>query len=125
MCINHEFIIHRGALVFAKYKNLFYIGFIMVTIKDVVDAMRNCVDPELGANIVDIGLIYGIDIKDGKDVKVKLTMTSAMCPVTSIILADVQLRLKALPDVGNVDLDLVWDPMWSPEMMSDDLKSMR
>ncbi|MGC8651949.1 MAG: metal-sulfur cluster assembly factor [Candidatus Micrarchaeia archaeon] len=96
----------------------------MITIKDVVDALRNCVDPELGASIVDMGLIYGIDIKDGKDVKVKLTMTSPMCPVTSIILADVQLRLKALPGVGNVDLDLVWDPMWTTEMMSDDLKSM-
>ncbi|MGC8669829.1 MAG: metal-sulfur cluster assembly factor [Candidatus Micrarchaeia archaeon] len=97
----------------------------MVMIKDVVEALRNCVDPELGANIVDIGLIYGIEINEGKDIKVRITMTSAMCPVTSIILADVQLRLKALPGVDNVDIELVWDPMWNPEMMSDELKSMR
>ncbi|MGC8495782.1 MAG: metal-sulfur cluster assembly factor [Candidatus Micrarchaeia archaeon] len=96
----------------------------MVTIKEVVEALKGCADPELGASIVDIGLIYGIEIK-GNDVKVKLTMTSAMCPVTSIIMADAQLRLKAIPGIGNVELELVWDPMWNPEMMSDELKYSR
>lgn len=87
-----------------------------------VQALSMCLDPELGANVVDIGLIQGINIAENNDVKVTLTMTSAMCPVTSIILADVQLRLEALPGIGKVDVDLVWDPMWSPEMMSDELK---
>ncbi len=94
----------------------------MLTKKEVVQALSMCQDPELGANIVEIGLIQGINIMDNNDVKVTLTMTSAMCPVTSIILADVQLRLEALPGIGKVDVDLVWDPMWSPEMMSDELK---
>ena len=93
----------------------------MVTKKEVVQALSMCQDPELGANIVDIGLVQGINIANS-DVKVTMTMTSAMCPVTSIILADVQLRLEAMAGIGKVDVELVWDPMWSPEMMSDELK---
>lgn len=93
----------------------------MVTLNDVVGALSQCKDPELDANIVDIGLVYGVRVT-GADVRITMTMTSAMCPVTGIILADVQLRVEALPGIGKVDVDLVWDPMWSPEMMSDDLK---
>ena len=94
----------------------------MVNIEEVVNALRQCKDPELDANIVDIGLIQNITIKDGKDIKVKITMTPPMCPVTSLILADVQLRLEALKTGGAVEIDLSWDPLWNPDMMSDDLK---
>jgi len=94
----------------------------MVATNDVITVLSQCLDPELGANIVDIGLIYGIKIKEDKDVKLTLTMTSPMCPVTSIIMADAQLRLEALQGVGKVELELVWDPLWSPEMMSEELK---
>ncbi|MCL4411088.1 iron-sulfur cluster assembly protein, partial [Candidatus Marsarchaeota archaeon] len=62
----------------------------MLTKKDVVEVLMGCKDPELDADIVNLGLIYGISVSDGKDVKVTLTMTSAMCPVTSLILADAQ-----------------------------------
>jgi len=94
----------------------------MVTINDIVQALCDCKDPELDANIVDIGLIYGVSIKDGRDVRITLTMTSPMCPVTSIILADAQLRLETIPSIGKVEMELVWDPLWSPDMMSDELK---
>ncbi|MDE1811001.1 MAG: DUF59 domain-containing protein [Candidatus Micrarchaeota archaeon] len=94
----------------------------MASIGEVISALHHCNDPELGANIVDIGLIYNVKIAEQKDVKVTLTMTSPMCPVTSIIMADVQLRLEAVPGVGRVEIELVWDPLWSPDMMSDDLK---
>jgi metal-sulfur cluster biosynthetic enzyme len=93
----------------------------MPTLNEVVEALKQCKDPELDANIVDLGLIYGIKMTDG-GVKVTLTMTSAMCPVTSLILADAQLRLEAVPGIGKVELELVWDPMWSPDMMSDEIK---
>lgn len=93
----------------------------MVDVTDVVGALKQCKDPELDANIVDLGLIYGIKLT-GNDVKVVMTMTSAMCPVTSLILADAQLRLEALQGIGKVELELVWDPMWSPDMMSDEIK---
>lgn len=94
----------------------------MTTVGEVISALHNCNDPELGANIVEIGLIYNVRIADGKDVKVTLTMTSPMCPVTSIIMADVQLRLEAIQGIGKVEIELVWDPLWSPDMMSDELK---
>lgn len=93
----------------------------MVTVKEVVTALEGCVDPELGQNIVDIGLIYNINIKES-DVKLTLTMTSPMCPVTSIIMADAQLRIEAIGGIGKVDLELVWDPLWSPDMMEESLK---
>ncbi|MCL4388900.1 MAG: iron-sulfur cluster assembly protein [Candidatus Marsarchaeota archaeon] len=94
----------------------------MVSKEQIVEALRECKDPELDANIVDIGLLYGISIDSSNNIKLTLTMTSPMCPVTSIILADVQLRLEKLDGVGKVEMDLVWDPLWSPDMMSDELK---
>lgn len=90
--------------------------------EEAVKMLSQCVDPEMGSDIVNLGLIYGIKIDNEKDIKVTLTMTSPMCPVISIILADVQLRLQSIANVGNVDIELVWDPLWNPEMMSDDLK---
>ncbi len=94
----------------------------MLTVDDVVSALSKCKDPELDANIVEIGLIQGIRITEGKNVRVKLTMTSPMCPVISLILADVQLRLKDIIGEGEVEVELSWDPMWNPEMMDDNLK---
>ncbi len=94
----------------------------MVVLSQIVEALKGCLDPELNANIVDIGLIYGISIIDNKSIKLTLTMTSPMCPVTSIIMADAQLRVEAIEGVEKAELDLVWDPLWSPEMMSDELK---
>ncbi|MHB1830128.1 MAG: metal-sulfur cluster assembly factor [Candidatus Micrarchaeaceae archaeon] len=93
-----------------------------ITTAEVITALKGCVDPEIGLNIVDLGLIQGIKIDEGNNVKVTLTMTSPMCPVTSVILADVQLRIEHLHDAGNVDIDLVWDPAWNPEMISDEAR---
>ncbi len=94
----------------------------MATVGEIAKALMQCKDPELDANIVDIGLIYGIQVIDNKNVRLTMTMTSPMCPVTSIILADAQLRVEAIPGIEKVDIELVWDPMWNPEMMSDELK---
>jgi metal-sulfur cluster biosynthetic enzyme len=94
----------------------------MVKIGEIVTALTQCKDPELDANIVDIGLIQNIKIDQEKDIKVKITMTSPMCPVTSLILADVQLRLERLQTGGKVEIELSWDPLWNPDMMSDEIK---
>jgi metal-sulfur cluster biosynthetic enzyme len=88
----------------------------------IIDALMNCTDPEIGLSIVDIGLIYNIKIDPNNNIDLTMTMTSPMCPVTSVILADAQLRVQAVPGAGNVNIDLVWDPMWNPEMMSDEVK---
>jgi len=93
-----------------------------ITIKEVIDKLKECTDPEVGINIVDLGLIYGIQIDENNNIKLKMTMTSPMCPVASIILADAQLRLENIPDVGKVEIELVWEPLWSPDMISQDVK---
>ncbi|MEM3791547.1 MAG: iron-sulfur cluster assembly protein [Candidatus Micrarchaeaceae archaeon] len=94
-----------------------------LTRRDIVKVLKNTVDPEIGMNIVDLGLLQGIEIDENNNVKVKMTMTSPMCPVTSIILADAQLRIESIPGVGKVEIELSWDPMWSPEMISEEARA--
>lgn len=93
-----------------------------ITPKDVVEALKGTVDPEIGLNIVDLGLLYRMSISENNDIDLRLTMTSPMCPVTSVILADVQLRLEHLEGVGKVNIDLVWDPAWTPEMITEEAR---
>jgi len=93
-----------------------------VTMEQVITALKKTVDPEIGLNIVDLGLLYNITISSGSDVDIRITMTSPMCPVTSIILADVELRLQQLAGVGKVNVDLVWEPAWNPEMISEEAR---
>jgi metal-sulfur cluster biosynthetic enzyme len=93
-----------------------------INVKDVVLKLKGCSDPEIGINIVDLGLIHNIRIDEKNNIEVTLTMTSAMCPVTSVILADAQLRLEKLEGVGEVNLNLVWEPAWCPEMISDEAR---
>ncbi len=81
-------------------------------------ALRQVVDPEVALTIVDVGLVYGVRVAD-KDVHVRMTMTSAACPVTDVILADVQVELDAvLPPDHSVHIDLVWEPPWSTDRLS-------
>jgi metal-sulfur cluster biosynthetic enzyme len=72
--------------------------------------------------VVDLGLLYGIRVDDSNNIVVTMTMTSPMCPVTSVILADAQLRIANIPDVGKVDIDLVWDPAWNPDMIAEEIR---
>ena len=91
--------------------------------EDVVrENLRTVVDPELGVNIVDLGLIYGIEIRDS-DVDVKMTLTSPACPLGAVIQAQVNTAVKKLPWVKDVKVDLVWSPRWDPRLMaSEDAK---
>ena len=93
-----------------------------ITVDQITKTLKGTVDPEIGLNIVDLGLIYGIAVSESNDINLKITMTSPMCPVTSIILADVQLRLEHLEGVGKVNIDLVWDPAWIPEMITEEAR---
>ena len=93
-----------------------------ITIGQVIDALKKTVDPEIGLNIIDLGLLYNLKIENNSDIDIRLTMTSPMCPVTSIIMADVELRLQQLPGAGKVNVDLVWAPAWNPEMISEEAR---
>lgn len=81
------------------------------------------VDPELMLNIVDIGLIYGVEISEENSAEITMTLTSPGCPAGPQIISDVQRETHtAFPDLEEVNVHLVWTPFWNPEMMSDDAK---
>ena len=89
----------------------------MVSEKDVMKALRKCYDPEIGISIVDLGLVYGVEVDDGK-VHVKMTLTTPGCPMHSFMIQDVKEKVRSLKGVKEVKIDLVWDPPWTPERMS-------
>ena len=78
-------------------------------------ALRKVKDPELGLNIVDLGLVYDIAVNASNDIHVDMTLTSPGCPAGPQIMTDVERVLQALPGAGDVDLQLVWSPYWTPE----------
>lgn len=85
----------------------------------ILDALRRVVDPEVALNIVDVGLVYGAGVKDGI-VRVDVTMTSAACPVVDVILGDIETELdRDLPAALKIKVDLVWEPPWSSDRMSE------
>ena len=82
-------------------------------------ALRRVVDPEVALSIVDVGLVYGVMARD-RVVRVRLTMTSAACPVTDVILEEVQTELdRVLPADWHIEVELVWEPPWTPERLSE------
>ncbi|MBU1299961.1 MAG: DUF59 domain-containing protein [Bacteroidetes bacterium] len=94
-----------------------------LTEQEVYDALRECYDPEIPVNIVDLGLIYDIKIIDDW-VGVKMTLTAPGCPAYTWISQNVQNRLLQMPGVKDADVRIVWEPMWNPSMMSDEAKKV-
>jgi metal-sulfur cluster biosynthetic enzyme len=87
---------------------------------EILDALKNVEDPEIGMNIVDLGLVYGMDVdEDEERVHIDLTLTSPGCPLGPVIIRDIERELQALGDILDVEVDLVWSPLWHPTMMSD------
>jgi len=82
-------------------------------------ALRRVVDPEVAMNIVDVGLVYSVNV-DHQRVHVRVTMTSAACPVADVIIDDIEQQLdRALPPELLIQVELVWEPPWTPDRMSD------
>ena len=92
------------------------------TPEELMDKLRDVIDPELGLSVVDLGLIYDVAFDDG-DVLVKMTLTSPGCPLGPIIRGEAYAKLKELPGVKDVDVQIVWSPPWDPRTMaSEDVK---
>lgn len=90
----------------------------LLTEDQLQNALREVDDPEIGINIVDLGLVYGIDISDS-GVHIKMTMTTPACPLHSYLSdASEKAIRRHFPDVGSVNIELVWDPPWDPAKMS-------
>ena len=87
----------------------------------VIAALKDIFDPEIPVNIYELGLIYGVEVDEGH-VKVDMTLTTPNCPVAETMPTEVELRIGAVPGVGVVDVNLVWDPPWDPGKMSDEAR---
>ncbi len=88
----------------------------------IVDVLRTVYDPEIPVNIYELGLIYDIDISPQADVVVRMTLTSPGCPVAAYLPTDVENKVLAVPGVTSARVELVWEPPWSPSLMSEAAK---
>ena len=88
------------------------------------NSLKQCMDPEVPLSIVDMGLIYGIDISKNNDVNIKMTMTTQGCPLHETMVDDVKRYTKKVSGVNSVNVDIVWDPPWTMDKMSDEAKAM-
>ncbi|HCG28917.1 MAG TPA: metal-sulfur cluster assembly factor [Thermomicrobiales bacterium] len=88
----------------------------------ILEMLKDVYDPELGVNIVDLGLVYDAIISEENDVEVIMTLTSMGCPLGPVIFEEVHRALGGLMGIGNIDLKIVWTPPWSPAMMSEDAR---
>jgi metal-sulfur cluster biosynthetic enzyme len=93
------------------------------TEEQVRDALRHVVDPELGVNIVDLGLVYDVDVSEQGVVHIEYTLTTMGCPIGPLIEHQMQSFLEKVPGVSSVDAEMVLRPPWTPEMMSEEAKA--
>jgi metal-sulfur cluster biosynthetic enzyme len=96
-----------------------------ITKQQVMKILEKVNDPELRLNIVDLGLIYGVEITEDNNVGVDMTLTTQACPVGPMMQMQAEAALKSIPGVNQVDVRLVFDPPWSEDKMSDRLKKAR
>ncbi|MFB3163018.1 metal-sulfur cluster assembly factor [Neobacillus sp. 179-J 1A1 HS] len=90
-----------------------------MNLKDkVVEALKSVYDPELNINVVDLGLIYNIDVTDNNDVEVTMTLTIPGCPLHDSITRGVRYSIEGIEETKKVEVTLVWEPAWSPEKMT-------
>ena len=89
---------------------------------EIVAALKTVYDPEIPADIYELGLIYRIDIEDDRSVKVDMTLTTPNCPSAAELPAMVENAVASVPGVGSVKVDVVWDPPWEPSRMSDEAR---
>lgn len=94
----------------------------MTTSDEIKEALKQVYDPELGINVVDLGLVYGTEIDGEGNVHVTMTLTSPGCPIGPMVGEMVQDALAPLDGVKQVDVDVVWTPPWRPDMMTEDAK---
>lgn len=87
-----------------------------------IEALKTVYDPEIPVDIYELGLIYEVEVREEATAYIKMTLTSPMCPVAEILPQEVEEKLRAVDGVGDVSLELVWDPPWNPDMMSEAAK---
>jgi len=89
---------------------------------EIIEVLKNIYDPEIPLNIYDLGLIYEVDVDDDNIVKLRMTLTAPNCPMVDILMEEVQMKVKAVEWVKELDLKLVFDPPWDQSMLSEEAK---
>ena len=95
----------------------------MVSQDQVIEKLRTCIDPELGVNIVDLGLIYAVNIEDSR-ISVLMTLTTPGCPLDSYFVKDITNKLKKISGIRDVSVELTFEPLWSPTNIADETKDL-
>lgn len=90
-----------------------------VTSQQILDSLKQCMDPEIPINVVDMGLIYGVNVSADNKVDIKMTMTTRGCPLHDTLVGDVKRYVNKVPGVNGVNVEIVWEPVWTPEKMSE------
>ena len=90
--------------------------------EDIIGALKEIYDPEIPVNIYDLGLIYDVKVSDDGDARIVMTLTTPHCPVAESMPGEVEMRVCAVPGVRDAEVELVWDPPWDPQKMSDEAK---
>ena len=88
----------------------------------VIEALQSCYDPEIPVNIYELGLIYNVRVTAAGEIDVTMTLTSPMCPVAGTLPPDIECRLRAIPGVTKARVEVIWDPPWSPDKMTEAAK---
>jgi FeS assembly SUF system protein len=91
----------------------------LVVEAQVLEALRTCFDPEIPVNIYDLGLVYEVNVEPAGAVAIKMTLTSPHCPAVQSLPAEIEIKVKEVPGVTEVKIELVWDPPWDPSKMSE------
>jgi len=95
----------------------------MASVEEIRKALRQVKDPEINLSVIDLGLIYDVEVSDEGDVDVKMTLTSPGCPSGPEMLADVDRVIRAMGGVTDVNVELVWEPYWTPERIDPKVRS--
>jgi len=90
--------------------------------EEIVRMLKTVYDPEIPVNIYDLGLIYGVDVDDEKNVIITMTLTAPGCPVADFIIEDVKIHVESIPEIKNVEVRLVFEPEWHQGLMSEEAK---
>ena len=85
----------------------------------IIDALQTCYDPEIPVNIYELGLVYGIEISDSREVRIQMTLTAPNCPVAASLPREVESKVSGIEAVKSAQVELLWDPPWNPEKMSE------
>jgi FeS assembly SUF system protein len=96
---------------------------LVLSLRDrIIEVIKTCYDPEIPVDIWELGLIYEININEGNDVLIRMTLTSPACPVAETLPPDVENKIREIPDVNSAKVEITFEPPWEKEMMSDEAR---